>query len=145
MATIASGHAIAIIARIVAGLTAARPVHLAILDGVKTMAGVRTPDPWCTPVQTGVSMAGTNVANTAGLTRRRDRHPRCPLHHTPGGAQMEIEPMPSSVKSAAPSTSRRVQTTVERTKSGLVLAVSRVQRPVRGEGSQPAGRPNPSA
>lgn len=58
---------------------------------------------------------------------------------------MEIEPMPSSVKSAAPSTSRRVQTTVERTKSGLVLAVSRVQRPVRGEGSQPAGRPNPSA
>src|SRR5664280_3049236 len=47
--------------------TAARPVHLAIMDGVKTMAGAQTPDPWCTPVEPGVLMAGTNVVNTAAV------------------------------------------------------------------------------
>jgi uncharacterized protein (DUF362 family) len=53
--------------RIIADLTAARPVHLAIMDGVKTMAGSQTPDPWCTPVEPGVLMAGTNVVNTAAV------------------------------------------------------------------------------
>ena len=53
--------------RIIADLTAARPVHLAILDGVKTMAGGQTPGPWCTPVEPGVLMAGTNVVNTAAV------------------------------------------------------------------------------
>ena len=53
--------------RIIADLTAARPVHLAIMDGVKTMAGAQTPDPWCTPVEPGVLMAGTNVVNTAAV------------------------------------------------------------------------------
>ena len=53
--------------RIIADLCAARPVHLAILDGVKTMAGAQTPDLWCTPVAPGVLMAGTNVVNTAAV------------------------------------------------------------------------------
>jgi uncharacterized protein (DUF362 family) len=53
--------------RIVADLTAARPVHLAIIDGIKTMAGGQTPDPWCTPVAPGVLIAGTNVVNTAAV------------------------------------------------------------------------------
>jgi uncharacterized protein (DUF362 family) len=42
-------------------------VHLAIMDGVKTMAGAQTPDPWCTPVEPGVLIAGTNVVNTAAV------------------------------------------------------------------------------
>jgi uncharacterized protein (DUF362 family) len=37
------------------------------MDGVKTMAGAQTPDPWCTPVEPGVLMAGTNVVNTAAV------------------------------------------------------------------------------
>src|ERR1017187_5902745 len=53
--------------RIIADLTAARPVHLAIIDGVKTMAGGQTPDPWCTPVEPGVLIAGTNVVNTTAV------------------------------------------------------------------------------
>jgi uncharacterized protein (DUF362 family) len=53
--------------RIIADLTAARPVHLAIVDGVKTMAGGQTPDPWCTPVEPGVLIAGTNVVNTSAV------------------------------------------------------------------------------
>jgi uncharacterized protein (DUF362 family) len=71
--------------RIIADLCAARPVHLAILDGVKTMAGAQTPDLWCTPVAPGVLMAGTNVVNTAAVAvaamNYDPRHPRapCPL------------------------------------------------------------------
>ncbi len=53
--------------RIIADLCAARPVHLAIMDGIKTMAGAQTPDPWCTPVNPGVLMVGTNVVNTAAV------------------------------------------------------------------------------
>jgi uncharacterized protein (DUF362 family) len=52
---------------VVADLTAARPVHLAIVDGVKTMAGGQTPDPWCSPVEPGVLIAGTNVVNTTAV------------------------------------------------------------------------------
>ena len=37
------------------------------MDGVKTMAGAQTPDPWCTPVEPGVLMAGTNVVNTSAV------------------------------------------------------------------------------
>jgi len=53
--------------RVVADLTAARPVHLAIVDGVKTMAGGQTPDPWCTPVEPGFLIAGTNLVNTTAV------------------------------------------------------------------------------
>jgi uncharacterized protein (DUF362 family) len=56
--------------RIIADLCAARPVHLAIIDGVKTMAGGQTPDPTCIPVEPGVLMAGTNVVNTAAVAVR---------------------------------------------------------------------------
>jgi uncharacterized protein (DUF362 family) len=52
---------------VVADLTAARPVHLAIVDGITTMAGGQTPDPWCTPVAPGFLIAGTNVVNTAAV------------------------------------------------------------------------------
>ncbi|MCC6862761.1 MAG: DUF362 domain-containing protein [Bryobacterales bacterium] len=53
--------------RIIADLCAARPVHLSIVDGIKTMAGAQTPDPWCTLVNPGVLMAGTNVVTTAAV------------------------------------------------------------------------------
>jgi uncharacterized protein (DUF362 family) len=70
--------------RIIADLTAARPVHLAILDGVKTMAGAQTPDPWCTPVQPGVLMAGTNVVNTAAVAiAAMNYDPRAPKGTVP--------------------------------------------------------------
>ena len=70
--------------RIIADLAAARPVHLAILDGVKTMAGAQTPDPWCTPVSPGVVMAGTNVVNTAAVAvAAMNYDPRAPKGTVP--------------------------------------------------------------
>jgi len=70
--------------RIIADLCAARPVHLAILDGVKTMAGAQTPDPWCTPVAPGVLMAGTNVVNTAAVAvAAMNYDPRAPKGTVP--------------------------------------------------------------
>jgi uncharacterized protein (DUF362 family) len=70
--------------RIIADLTAARPVHLAILDGVKTMAGAQTPDPWCTPVEPGVLMVGTNVVNTAAVAvAAMNYDPRAPKGTVP--------------------------------------------------------------
>lgn len=72
------------IPRAIADLTAARPVHLAILDGVKTMAGAQTPDPWCTPVEPGVLMAGTNVVNTAAVAvAAMNYDPRAPKGTVP--------------------------------------------------------------
>ena len=70
--------------RIIADLTAARPVHLAIMDGIKTMAGAQTPDPWCTPVEPGVLMAGTNVVNTAAVAiAAMNYDPRAPKGTVP--------------------------------------------------------------
>ena len=70
--------------RIIADLTAARPVHLAILDGVKTMAGAQTPDPWCTPVEPGVLIVGTNVVNTAAVAvAAMNYDPRAPKGAVP--------------------------------------------------------------
>ena len=53
--------------RAVADLNAARPVHLAIVDGVTTMAGAQTPDRFCTPVAPGWLVAGTNSVNTSAV------------------------------------------------------------------------------
>jgi uncharacterized protein (DUF362 family) len=54
--------------RAIADLVAARPVHLAITDGVKSMSGGQTPNPRIIPVQPGWIVAGTNVVNTAAVT-----------------------------------------------------------------------------
>jgi uncharacterized protein (DUF362 family) len=51
--------------RVVADLVAARPVHLAIIDGVHTMTGGE--GPWATGrqhVKPGLLIAGTNCVNT---------------------------------------------------------------------------------
>lgn len=51
--------------RIVADLAAARPIHLAIIDGVETMAGGE--GPWvagCRHLTPGLLVAGTNAVNT---------------------------------------------------------------------------------
>lgn len=51
--------------RIVADLAAARPIHLAIIDGIRTMAGGE--GPWVRgsrPVSPGVLVAGTNAVTT---------------------------------------------------------------------------------
>jgi uncharacterized protein (DUF362 family) len=70
--------------RIIADLTAARPVHLAIVDGVKTMAGGQTPSPWCTPVEPGVLIAGTNVVNTSTVAvAAMNYDPRAPKGTVP--------------------------------------------------------------
>jgi uncharacterized protein (DUF362 family) len=70
--------------RAIADLVAARPVHLAIMDGVKTMAGAQTPDPRCTPIQPGVLMAGTNVVNTAAVAiAAMNYDPRAPKGTVP--------------------------------------------------------------
>jgi uncharacterized protein (DUF362 family) len=52
--------------RIVADLVAARPVHLSIIDGVKTMAGGEGPwaSDWVMPVEPGVIVAGLNPVET---------------------------------------------------------------------------------
>jgi uncharacterized protein (DUF362 family) len=70
--------------RIIADLTAARPVHLAIVDGVKTMAGGQTPGPWCTAVEPGVLIAGSNVVNTAAVAvAAMNYDPRAPKGTVP--------------------------------------------------------------
>jgi uncharacterized protein (DUF362 family) len=51
--------------RVVADLAAARPIHLAIVDGIETMT--RGEGPWiggCKPVKPGVLIAGTNCVTT---------------------------------------------------------------------------------
>lgn len=51
--------------RIVADLNAARPIHLALIDGVETVAGGE--GPWIKGIRTirpGVILAGTNAVNT---------------------------------------------------------------------------------
>jgi len=51
--------------RVTADLVAARPIHLAILDGIETMAGGE--GPWVKstrPVRPGLLIAGTNCVNT---------------------------------------------------------------------------------
>jgi uncharacterized protein (DUF362 family) len=51
--------------RVVADLVAARPIHLAIVDGIETMAGGE--GPWisnCYPVKPGILLAGTNCVTT---------------------------------------------------------------------------------
>ena len=51
--------------RVVADLVAARPVHLAIIDGIQTMTGGE--GPWANPrrhVKPGLLIAGTNCVNT---------------------------------------------------------------------------------
>jgi hypothetical protein len=50
--------------RAVVDLNAARPVHLAVIDGVRTMAGSQSPGPNVQPVSPGVLLAGTNVVTT---------------------------------------------------------------------------------
>jgi len=70
--------------RAIADLTAARPVHLAIMDGVKTMAGAQTPDPRCTPIEPGVLIIGTNVVNTAAVAiAAMNYDPRAPKGTVP--------------------------------------------------------------
>ena len=51
--------------RVTVDLTAARPIHLAIIDGISTVAGGE--GPWqktCRPVHAGVLIAGTNCVTT---------------------------------------------------------------------------------
>jgi uncharacterized protein (DUF362 family) len=51
--------------RVVVDLVAARPIHLAIIDGIQTMAGGE--GPWvsgCRPVQPGLLIAGKNCVTT---------------------------------------------------------------------------------
>jgi hypothetical protein len=70
--------------RAIADLTAARPVHLAIVDGITTMAGGQTPDPWCTAVAPGFLIAGTNVVTTAAVAMAAMNYdPRAPKGTTP--------------------------------------------------------------
>ena len=56
--------------RVVVDLVAARPVHLAIIDGIKTMTGGE--GPWVreelTPVAPGVLVAGLNPVNTDAVS-----------------------------------------------------------------------------
>jgi uncharacterized protein (DUF362 family) len=51
--------------RVVADLVAARPLHLAIIDGVHTISGGEGPwIPHCKPVHPGLLIAGMNCVNT---------------------------------------------------------------------------------
>lgn len=51
--------------RVVADLVNARPIHLAIIDGIHTVAGGEGPwVPSCRPVHAGVLVAGTNPVTT---------------------------------------------------------------------------------
>ena len=54
--------------RAIADLVAARPVHLAITDGVTSMSGGQTPNPSLTFVKPNWIVAGTNVVNTSAVT-----------------------------------------------------------------------------
>jgi len=50
--------------RIITDLCLARPVHLTIMDAVKSMAGAQGVDRFCDPVSPGLIVAGTNVVCT---------------------------------------------------------------------------------
>jgi uncharacterized protein (DUF362 family) len=50
--------------RITADLVAARPIHLAIIDGIETIAGGEGPWLKLRPVHAGMLIAGTNCVNT---------------------------------------------------------------------------------
>jgi uncharacterized protein (DUF362 family) len=50
--------------RITADLVAARPIHLAIIDGIRTMSGGELPRKGAAPVHPGVLIAGLNCVNT---------------------------------------------------------------------------------
>jgi uncharacterized protein (DUF362 family) len=52
--------------RIIADIVSARPIHLAIIEGIRTMAGAEGPwaDPKSPMVQPGVLVAGTNCVST---------------------------------------------------------------------------------
>jgi uncharacterized protein (DUF362 family) len=53
----------------VADLVAARPVHLAIVDGIRTITSGE--GPWCPgvkPVRPGLLIAGTNCVNTDAVS-----------------------------------------------------------------------------
>lgn len=55
--------------RVTVDLTAARPIHLAIIDGISTVAGGE--GPWqktCRPVHAGVLIAGTNCVTTDAVS-----------------------------------------------------------------------------
>jgi uncharacterized protein (DUF362 family) len=70
--------------RIIADLIAAKPPQLAIVDAVKTMAGSQTPDPWCTPVEPGTIIAGTNAVNTSAVAvAAMNYDPRAPKGTAP--------------------------------------------------------------
>jgi uncharacterized protein (DUF362 family) len=56
------------VCRAIADLVAARPVHLAITDGVTSMSGGQTPNPSLTFVKPNWIVAGTNVVNTSAVT-----------------------------------------------------------------------------
>jgi uncharacterized protein (DUF362 family) len=50
--------------RAVADLVAARPIHLAVVDGIYTMAGGETPNRHAAPIHPGLLVAGTNCVST---------------------------------------------------------------------------------
>jgi uncharacterized protein (DUF362 family) len=56
------------VCRAIADLVAARPIHLAITDGVTSMSGGQTPNPSLTFVKPNWIVAGTNVVNTSAVT-----------------------------------------------------------------------------
>jgi len=55
------------IPRIIAELVAARPVHLSLLDGIKTIAGAQRPETYTTPVNPGFLVTGANVVNVDAI------------------------------------------------------------------------------
>ena len=52
------------IPRAIADLAAARPIHLAIVDGIYTMTAGETPNRHAAPIHPGVLVAGTNCVST---------------------------------------------------------------------------------
>ena len=52
------------IPRATADLAAARPIHLAIVDGIYTMVGGETPNRHSAPIHPGLLVAGTNAVST---------------------------------------------------------------------------------
>lgn len=55
--------------RVVADLAGARPIHLAVIDGVYTAAGGEGPwIPTCRPVHAGLLIAGTNCVSTDAVS-----------------------------------------------------------------------------
>lgn len=53
---------------IITDLALARPIHLAIIDGIKTMAGHQNPGPHVDPVEPGFLILGTNPVTTDAVT-----------------------------------------------------------------------------